>query len=129
MGDDGEVPDIKTADLKATAPTFHEQSVAVERALSTLGTSLAKAGAAWGDNEPGGKFHDQYGPLIARIEKSARIIKDGLAGINLAMVGMADEHIDSDAVVGSMFRKPVPRPNQQHDDAGNRDGARISECR
>ncbi|MFD9630654.1 hypothetical protein [Streptomyces violascens] len=122
MGDDGEILDIKTADLKATAPTFHEQSVAVERALSTLGTSLAKAGAAWGDDDPGEQFHDKYGPLIARIDKSARIIKDGLASINLAMVDMADGHIDNDALIGSIFRKPVPRPNQQHDDIGNRDG-------
>lgn len=122
MGDDGEILDIKTADLKATAPTFHEQSVAMERALSTLAGSLAKAGAAWGDDAPGEKFHDQYGPLIARIDKSARVIKNGLASINLAMVDMADGHIDNDALIGSMFRKPVPRPNQQHDDAGNRDG-------
>ncbi|MEV6721078.1 DUF4279 domain-containing protein [Streptomyces xanthochromogenes] len=32
MADEGEILDIKTADLKATAPTFHQQSVAVERA-------------------------------------------------------------------------------------------------
>ncbi|GGY70248.1 hypothetical protein [Streptomyces xanthochromogenes] len=123
MADEGEILDIKTADLKATAPTFHQQSVAVERALTTLGTALAKAGAAWGDDDPGQKFHDQYGPLIARIEKSARIISSGLASINLAMTDMADGHIDNDALIGSMFRKPPPRPNQQHDDAGNRDEA------
>ncbi|MCX5388205.1 hypothetical protein [Streptomyces sp. NBC_00083] len=104
MGSDGEILDIKTADLKATAPTFHEQSVAVELALSALATSLATAGAAWGDDNPGKAFHDLYGPLIARIDKSARVIKDGLSSINLAMVDMADGHIENDALVGSRRR-------------------------
>ncbi|MFF1481469.1 WXG100 family type VII secretion target [Streptomyces sp. NPDC058301] len=115
MSDDSKVLDIKTADLKATAPTFHEQSVAVERALATLRASLATAGAAWGDDDPGTKFHDKYGPLVTRIEQSAGIIKDGLASIHLAMSDMADGHIDNDALVGSMFRRAVPKPHERQE--------------
>ncbi|MFJ6717557.1 WXG100 family type VII secretion target [Streptomyces sp. NPDC091259] len=111
MGDEGKILDIKTADLKAAAPTFHDQSVALGTALGTLRTSLAKAGAAWGDDDPGKKFHDKYGPILARIEESAGIIKDGLASIHAAMTDMADGHIENDALVGAMFRKVASAPH------------------
>ncbi|MFD7837137.1 hypothetical protein [Streptomyces sp. NPDC059761] len=61
MGDEGKILDIKTADLKATAPVFHDQSEALGTALGTLAASLAKAGAAWGDDEPGKEFYAKYG--------------------------------------------------------------------
>ncbi len=105
MGDGDEILDIKTADLKATAPVFHDQSGALGTALGTLAASLAKAGAAWGDDDPGKSFHDKYGPIVAQIEKSAGIIKDGLASIHTAMTDMADGHIENDALVGAIFRK------------------------
>ncbi|WP_373312942.1 hypothetical protein [Streptomyces vinaceus] len=111
MGDEGKILDIKTADLKATAPVFHDQSVALGQALGTLAASLAKAGAAWGDDGPGKEFNDKYGPIVAQIEKSAGIIKDGLASIHTAMTDMADGHIENDALVGAMFRKVTPAPH------------------
>ncbi|MFF3428900.1 hypothetical protein [Streptomyces sp. NPDC002602] len=119
MGDDGKILDIKTDDLKATAPTFHEQSEALGRALGTLQTSLAKAGAAWGDDDPGRKFHDKYGPIVARMERSADIIRDGLASIHTAMTDMADGHIENDALVEAMFRKVAPEPRSGPDDRGH----------
>ncbi|MEU8941764.1 hypothetical protein AB0C97_27365 [Streptomyces goshikiensis] len=119
MGDEGKILDIKTADLKATAPTFHDQSEALGTALSTLRTSLAKAGAAWGDDDPGKEFNDKYGPIVTRIEKSAGIIKDGLASIHTAMTDMADGHIENDALVGAIFRKATPAPHGGPDDRGH----------
>lgn len=119
MGDDGKVLDIKMADLKSTAPTFHDQSEALGKALGTLRTSLAKAGAAWGDDEPGKQFHDKYGPIVARIEESAGIIKDGLASIHTAMTDMADGHIENDALIGAMFRKITPQPHGEPDAPGH----------
>lgn len=116
MGDEGKILDIKTADLKATAPAFHDQSEALGTALSTLRTSLAKAGAAWGDDAPGKEFNDKYGPIVARIEKSAGIIKDGLASIHTAMTDMADGHIENDALIGAMFRKVSPASHGGPDD-------------
>ncbi|MER5728956.1 hypothetical protein ABT084_11585 [Streptomyces sp. NPDC002138] len=112
MGDEGKMLDIKMADLKATAPTFHDQSVALGTALSTLRTSLAKAGAAWGDDDPGNQFHDKYGPIVAQIEKSAGIIKDGLASIHTAMTDMADGHIENEALIASMFSRVDPAPHR-----------------
>ncbi|WP_308344718.1 hypothetical protein [Streptomyces sp. ISL-94] len=116
MGDEGKILDIKTADLKATAPVFHDQSVALGTALGTLAASLAKAGAAWGDDDPGKEFNDKYGPIVAQMVESAGIIKDGLASIHTAMTDMADGHIENDALVGAMFRKVAPAP------AGGPDG-------
>lgn len=53
MGDkgsdgDGEILDIKIADLKATAPHFHTHSSNLAKALSKLKTGLAAAGSPWG---------------------------------------------------------------------------------
>ncbi|MBT1185549.1 hypothetical protein HET69_16450 [Streptomyces sp. CJ_13] len=118
VGDDGKILDIKTADLKATAPTFHDQSVALGLALGTLRASLAKAGAAWGDDEPGEQFHDKYGPIAERIESSAGIIKEGLASIHTAMTDMADGHIENDDLVGLMFRRAVATPQDGSDSRG-----------
>ncbi|MEU8838873.1 hypothetical protein AB0D97_07010 [Streptomyces roseus] len=115
MGEDGQILDIKMADLKATAPAFHDQSEALGKALSTLRTSLAKAGAAWGDDNPGKQFHDKYGPIAARIEESAGIIKDGLASIHTAMTDMADGHIENEALIGAMFRKITHQPHGEPD--------------
>ncbi|MGW2836658.1 hypothetical protein ACWCWD_02520 [Streptomyces sp. NPDC001493] len=43
-------------------------------------------------DDPGRSFHEQYGPIAAQMEKSASIIKDGLASIHLAMTDMARLH-------------------------------------
>ncbi|MER6448824.1 WXG100 family type VII secretion target [Streptomyces venezuelae] len=118
MGDEGKILDIKTADLKATAPVFHDQSEALGTALGTLRASLAKAGAAWGDDGPGKEFHAKYGPIVARIEESADILKEGLASIHTAMTDMADGHIENDALVGAMFRKVAPAPHGGSDGPG-----------
>lgn len=118
MGDEGKILDIKTADLKATAPVFHDQSVALGSALGTLAASLAKAGAAWGDDGPGKEFHEKYGPIVAKIEKSAGILKEGLASIHTAMTDMADGHIENDALVRAMFHKAVSASRGGSDDAG-----------
>ncbi len=121
MSDEGKILDIKTADLKATAPTFHDQSEALGTALGTLRASLAKAGAAWGDDGPGKEFHDKYGPIVDRIQNSAGIIKDGLASIHTAMTDMADGHIENDALVGAMFRKVVPAAHGGPDGPGRQE--------
>ncbi|MEU9303082.1 hypothetical protein [Streptomyces sp. NPDC048269] len=119
MGDEGKILDIKTADLKATAPVFHDQSEALGTALGTLAAPLAKAGAAWGDDDPGKEFHEKYGPIVAKIEKSAGILQEGLASIHTAMTDMADGHIENDALVGAIFRKAVPAPHGEPDDPGH----------
>ncbi|MEV5381653.1 hypothetical protein [Streptomyces sp. NPDC052721] len=105
MGDSGEVLDIKIADLKATAPHFHDQSVALAQALTKLKRGLAAAGSPWGDDEQGEKFHKAYGPHVKRIEQSTQILADGLASIREAMVDMADGHIDNEELIRGMFSR------------------------
>ncbi|MFG2671122.1 WXG100 family type VII secretion target [Streptomyces sp. NPDC048445] len=119
MGNEEKVLGISTTDLKAAAPVFHEQSVALGTALEALTASLATAGAAWGDDDPGKSFHEQYGPIAAQMEKSAGIIKDGLASIHLAMTDMADGYIENDELVEAIFRKPAP-PGGEADPPGSR---------
>ncbi|MGW5367322.1 hypothetical protein ACWER6_03165 [Streptomyces sp. NPDC004009] len=45
MGDEGEILDIKIADIKRTAPHFSHESVALAQALTKLKTGLSAAGA------------------------------------------------------------------------------------
>ncbi|CAL9302622.1 hypothetical protein [Streptomyces sp. SudanB182_2057] len=105
MSDSGEVLDIKIADLKATAPHIHHQSVALAQALTKLRHGLAAAGSPWGDDEQGEKFHKAYGPHVERIERSTRILADGLASIREAMVDMADGHIDNEELIRGVFSR------------------------
>ncbi|MEU5793211.1 hypothetical protein ABZ800_06710 [Streptomyces sp. NPDC047813] len=104
MTDRGEVLDIKIADIKATAPRFHHQSVALAHALAKLKQGLETAGSPWGGDEQGEKFHQAYGPHVQRIEHATRILADGLAGIHEAMTDMADGHIANEELIRDMFR-------------------------
>ncbi|MEU7422431.1 hypothetical protein [Streptomyces sp. NPDC040750] len=105
MGDSAEILNIKIADLKATAPHFHHQSVALGQALTKLKHGLAATGAPWGEDEQGEKFHKAYGPHVEQIERSTQILADGLASIREAMVDMADGHIDNEELIRGMFSR------------------------
>ena len=113
MGDktDGEILDIKIADLKATAPHFHTHSSDLTKALTKLKTGLAAAGSPWGDDEQGKKFHEHYGPHVKKMEEAAGILALGLASIEAAMTDMADGHIDNEELVRSMFSKIPAAPH------------------
>lgn len=116
MGDHGEILDIKTADLKRTAPHFHTQSVDLTKALGRLKTALAKAGDCWGDDDQGTAFHKAYGPHLKQIQESALILAKGLASIHEAMTDMADGHIDNDELIRAMFRRvKVENDSKGHD--------------
>ncbi|MGV9990289.1 hypothetical protein [Streptomyces sp. NPDC003374] len=117
MGDhsDGRIPDIKIADLKATAPHFHTHSSDLAKALTKLKAGLAAAGSPWGDDEQGKKFHEHYGPHVKRMEAAAGILTLGLASIEAAMTDMADGHIDNEQLVRSMFSEIRVAP---HDGEG-----------
>ena len=110
MGDkgssgEGEILDIKLADLKATAPQFHTHSTDLSKALTKLKTALSAAGSPWGDDDQGTAFHKAYGPHVKQMEQSAQILADGLASIHDAMTDMADGHIDNDDLVRAMFSR------------------------
>jgi hypothetical protein len=115
MRDKGEILDIKIADIKATAPHFQHQSVALAHALTKLKTALSAAGSPWGDDDQGTAFHKAYGPHVTQIEHSTQILVDGLASIHTAMTDMADGHIDNEQLIRGMFsRIDVP-----HDTRGD----------
>ncbi|MFJ8359884.1 WXG100 family type VII secretion target [Streptomyces sp. NPDC093984] len=103
MGGKDEILDIKVDDIKAAAPVFHRESVALAHSLTKLKQGLAAAGAPWGDDEQGQKFHTAYGPHVTRIEHSAQILVDGLASIHAGLVDMADKHIDNEERIRGMF--------------------------
>lgn len=60
--DSGKVLDIKTADIKSTAPIFHTQGKNLSKALTTLVKTLDGLGKPWGDDEQGKAFGDAYTP-------------------------------------------------------------------
>ncbi|MEV7501774.1 hypothetical protein [Streptomyces sp. NPDC093018] len=105
MTDRGEVLDIKIADIKATAPRFHHQSIALAHALTKLTQGLETAGSPWGGDEQGESFHRAYGPHVRQIEQAARILTDGLASVHAAMADMADGHIDNEELIRAMFSR------------------------
>ncbi|MFJ8213019.1 hypothetical protein [Streptomyces sp. NPDC096033] len=105
MGDDGRVLDIKTADLKLSAPVFHEQAKNLSTALTNLVTALDGFGKPWGDDEQGSTFGGSYEPQQKAIERAAGILVLGLTSIHEAMVDMSDGHVDNDELIAGMFTK------------------------
>ncbi|WP_438291617.1 hypothetical protein [Streptomyces sp. HUAS TT7] len=110
MGDDGKVLDIKVADVKLTAPVFHEQATNLSTALTNLVHALDGFGAPWGDDDQGKAFHDAYAPQQKVIERAAGTLVLGLVSIHEAMVDMSDGHVDNEQLIAGMFtkiKKPV----------------------
>ncbi|MEV6398027.1 hypothetical protein AB0M39_25180 [Streptomyces sp. NPDC051907] len=101
----GKVLDIKTADIKASAPGFHTQSEALRTAAVTLKQELDALGAPWGGEEEVAKFRDAYGKNLENMENSAAILVQGLASIHVALTDMADGHIDNEKLIRAMFSK------------------------
>ncbi|MEU0035796.1 MULTISPECIES: hypothetical protein [unclassified Streptomyces] len=121
MGDKGEILDIKIADIKATAPHFHHQSVDLTHALTKLKTALSEAGTPWGDDDQGADFHKAYGPHVKQIEQSTKILVDGLASIHEAMSDMADGHIDHEELIRAMFSRISVEPDSRGADSTGHD--------
>lgn len=114
-GDGKKVLDIKVSDVKAQAPVFHEQSVALATALKTLTTALDNHGAPWGDDKPGKKFAASYKPACTSLESSVGIAVLGLVSVFEAMNDMADGHVDNDEALAGIFKK-IPKPHDKGDD-------------
>jgi hypothetical protein len=55
--------DVDTDRLKSAAPTFHRESMALERATAKLRGALDGLGAPWGRDEQSKKFEHVYAPL------------------------------------------------------------------
>ncbi|MER6025389.1 hypothetical protein [Streptomyces sp. NPDC001851] len=121
MGDGkvpGKVLDIKTADIKAAAPTFHQGAMDLSKALTTLIKTLDGLGEPWGHDEQGNQFGGIYKPHQKSIESAAGILVLGLTSIHAAMVDMSDGHVDNDKLVAGMFTEV--KINKQSDGAGER---------
>ena len=116
-GNGGKDPDlhIRAADLKASAPTFHEQSKALHDAAGVLQKTLDGLGSPWGHDEPGKKFHDKdYGPSKKSIDKAVGILVEGLESISEAMTKIAEGHAGNDHAVADMFKKALkPAPDHR----------------
>jgi uncharacterized protein YukE len=113
----GNPPDlhISPADLKSSAPTFHDQGKALHDAAAALKKTLDGLGSPWGDDDSGKKFHDSYGPSRTSIEKAVGILAQGLASISEAFKDMADGHAGNDHEIAEMFKKAA-HPGQAHGD-------------
>ncbi|MGW0206677.1 hypothetical protein ACWDZ8_12930 [Streptomyces sp. NPDC003233] len=121
MGDGkvpGKVLDIKTADIKAAAPAFHQGAVDLSKALTTLIKTLDGLGEPWGHDEQGNQFGGVYKPHQKSIESAAGILVLGLTSIHEAMVDMSDGHVDNDKLVAGMFKEV--KTDKQSDGAGER---------
>ncbi|MEV5511160.1 hypothetical protein [Streptomyces orinoci] len=116
MGDNGSSEAnlrIFEADLKASAPTFHEQSTALHNAAATLKKALDDLGSPWGHDDPGKKFHDSYGPAKTSIDKAVGILVQGLESISEAMVTMGEGHAGNDHAIAGVFKKATKPASDQ----------------
>jgi hypothetical protein len=117
MGD-GEILDIKLADLRVTAPKFLTHSSDLATALAKLQGGLAAAGSPWGADDQGTQFGDQYVPNVTSMTMAAEVLALGLASIHDAMVDMADDHVDNEELIRSMFSRNGPKPEPPPHTAG-----------
>lgn len=101
----GKVLDIKTADIKAAAPVFHEQAQKLSEALTKLVTTLDGLGEPWGDDKQGKAFGASYSPHQKSIERAAGTLVLGLVSIHEALVDLSDGHADNDQLIEGMFTK------------------------
>ncbi|MEK2477243.1 hypothetical protein [Streptomyces noursei] len=119
MGDGkvpGKVLDIKTADIKAAAPAFHQGAIDLSKALTTLIKTLDGLGEPWGHDKQGDQFGGVYKPHQKSIESAAGILVLGLTSIHEAMVDMSDGHVDNDKLVAGTFTEV--KTDKQSDGAG-----------
>lgn len=120
MGNEKEVLDISTKDLKAAAPTFESQSGALLKATMTLQAKLSAVGEPWGnDNEKVRQWADSYEQSQMSIENAVTILISGLASIHAAMTDMSDGHVDNEDAIRGMFNKQetpdwLPSQRQWH---------------
>ncbi|WKK21992.1 hypothetical protein QZH56_24695 [Streptomyces olivoreticuli] len=108
MGDSpggDKVLDIKTADLKSTAPVFHEQSQKLSEALTTLVRTLDGLGKPWGQDDGVKEFEAGYTAQQKAIESATGTLVLGLVSIHEALADMSDGHVDNDELIAGMFTK------------------------
>ncbi|MEU5428766.1 hypothetical protein AB0H73_24700 [Streptomyces olivoreticuli] len=108
MGDSpggDKVLDIKTADLKSSAPVFHEQSRKLSEALTTLVSTLDGLGKPWGQDDGVKQFEAGYTAQQKAIESATGTLVLGLVSIHEALVDMSDGHVDNDELIAGMFTK------------------------
>ncbi|MBT2383502.1 hypothetical protein [Streptomyces sp. ISL-11] len=115
--DSGKVLDIKTADIKSAAPTFHEQSIKLGEALTTLITTLDGLGKPWGKDDAVKDFAKEYPEQQKLIERSTGTLVLGLVSIHEALTDMADGHVDNETLIAGMFTK---EKNGKHEDKGHK---------
>lgn len=75
MGDGkvpGKVLNIKTADIKAAVPAFHQGAIDLSKAPTTLIKTLHGLGEPWGHDKQGSEFGTSYKPQQKKIESSRR---------------------------------------------------------
>ncbi|WP_405617091.1 hypothetical protein [Streptomyces sp. NBC_00076] len=116
--DPAKVLDIRTADIKAAAPAFHQGAVDLSKALTTLIKTLDGLGEPWGHDEQGEKFGNAYKPQQKKIESGAGVLVLGLTSIHEALVDLSDGQVDNDELIAGMFTKV--KTDQQSDGAGER---------
>ncbi|MYU47636.1 hypothetical protein GTV15_05885 [Streptomyces sp. SID7803] len=115
--DSGKVLDIKTADIKATAPVFHTQGQNLSKALTTLVTTLDGLGKPWGRRRAGQAVRRRLQPpQQTLIEKAAGTLVLGLVSIHEAMADMSDGHVDNDELISGMFKKAKPAAGHDQGD-------------
>jgi uncharacterized protein YukE len=103
VSDRGEILDISTDDLRSSAPTFARESDRLREAAAALKSTLDGLASPWGDDKQGKEFEAAYGPNVAKIEHAVGILVQGLASVHTAMADMADNHVDNEDLVKSMF--------------------------
>ncbi|MGW1073893.1 hypothetical protein [Streptomyces sp. NPDC002537] len=112
------VLDIKTADLKSSAPVFHEQGQKLSQALTTLVETLDGLGKPWGEDDGVKKFETGYMAQQKAIESATGTLVLGLVSIHEALVDMSDGHVDNDELIAGMFTKKGVANNDGHGKGG-----------
>lgn len=94
---------VQPSDLEEAAPQFTNAASDLRQAFQSLGSSLARLGACWGNDKPGSQFGAGYEAKARDLEQALANIARGLDSIGEGVGTMAANYRGAEGANVSRF--------------------------